>query len=73
MRNNKSLLNNKIVSLLKKIYFLPIILILYFFIISPLALISRLLRKDILNLKYNNQKTYWIKKNIRKINMKNQF
>ncbi len=69
----KRLLNKQFNSLLKKIYYLPIILITYFFIILPLALISRLLRKDILNLNYNNQKTYWVKKKISKINMKNQF
>jgi hypothetical protein len=33
----------------------------------------KLWRKDLLNLKFNNKKTYWIEKNEPKSKMKNQF
>ena len=33
----------------------------------------RLLGKDVLNLKYNTNKSYWIEKNGPKSKMKNQF
>ena len=33
----------------------------------------RIFNKDLLNLKFNKQKTYWIEKNDLKSNMKNQF
>jgi hypothetical protein len=52
----------------------PIIMALIFFIVvTPIGLIMRLLRKDLLNLKYNKNKSYWIEKNGPKSKMKNQF
>ena len=33
----------------------------------------KLFRKDLLNLGFNNKKTYWIEKNEPKSKMKNQF
>ena len=47
--------------------------IIYFLVVTPTGLIMRLLRKEILNLKYKKDKSYWIKKNEKKNNMKNQF
>ena len=40
----------------------PLILgIIFFFIITPIAIILKIMRKDILNLNYNNSiKSYWI-------------
>ena len=38
-----------------------------------LGLLMRLLGKDLINLKYNNNKSYWIEKNDPKSKMKNQF
>ena len=47
--------------------------IIFFFVVTPTGYVMRFLRKDILNLKYNNNKSYWIEKNNLKSNMKNQF
>ncbi len=52
----------------------PIIMIIIFFlVVTPIGLIMRILGKDLLNLKYNNKKSYWIEKNDLKSKMKNQF
>ena len=52
----------------------PIIMgIIFFLVVTPIGLIMRVFKKDILNLKYNNDKTYWVKKNGQKSKMKNQF
>ena len=52
----------------------PLIMgIIFFFVVTPIGLIMRLLRKDLLNLKYNKSRSYWIKKNGPKSKMKNQF
>ena len=41
----------------------PIIMgVIFFFVVTPTGLIMRILRKDLLNLKFNNNKSYWIKK-----------
>ncbi len=52
----------------------PIIMsIIYFFIITPIGLFMRIIGKDILGLKFNNNKSYWVKR-LSKINsMKRQF
>ena len=47
--------------------------VIFFFVVTPIGLLMRLLGKDILNLKYNNDKSYWIEKNGPKSKMKNQF
>ena len=78
------LINSKILTPFNRIWFKfgillgriisPIIMALIFFaVVSPIGLIMRLLRKDLLNLKYNNNKSYWIEKNGPKSKMKNQF
>ena len=52
----------------------PLILgIIFFLVVTPIGLIMRLFGKDLLNLKYNNNKSYWIEKNGLKSKMKNQF
>ena len=52
----------------------PIIMgIIFFFVVTPIGLLMRILKKDLLNLKYNNDKTYWIKKSNHKSKMINQF
>ena len=41
----------------------PIIMgVIFFFVVTPIGLLMRLLKKDLLNLKINDEKTYWIKK-----------
>ena len=78
------LLNSKVLIPLNKIWFKfgiilgkiisPIIMgIIFFFVVTPIGLIMRILGKDLLNLKYNNNKTYWIEKTGPKSKMKNQF
>ena len=78
------LLNSKILTPLNKLWFKfgiflgkiisPIILgIIFFLVVTPIGLIMRLLRKDVLKLKYNNNKSYWIEKSGPKSKMKNQF
>ena len=52
----------------------PIILgIIFFLIVTPTGILLRLFGKDVINLKYNNDSSYWIKKTGPKNNMKNQF
>ena len=47
--------------------------IIFFFVVTPIGLVMRLLSKDILNLKFNNESSYWIKKTGPISKMKNQF
>ena len=79
------LINSKILTPLNRLWFKfgiflgriisPIIMALIFFlVVTPIGLIMRLLKKDLLNLKYNKKnKSYWIEKNGPKSKMKNQF
>ena len=45
----------------------------FFFVVTPIAILMKLLKKDLLNLKFNNSDTYWIEKDEPKSKMKNQF
>jgi hypothetical protein len=47
--------------------------VIFFLVVTPTGLIMRLLGKDLLNLKFNDSKSYWIKKKGPKSKMKNQF
>ena len=47
--------------------------IIFFFVVTPIGLLMRILKKDLLNLEYNNDKSYWIEKKEPKSKMKNQF
>ena len=78
------LLNSKILNPFNKLWFKfgmilgriisPIIMsIIFFLVVTPIALIMKLLKKDILNLKFNKTNTYWIEKSGSKSKMKNQF
>ena len=52
----------------------PIIMgVIFFFVVTPISFVMKVLGKDILNLKQNNNNTYWIKKSGPKSKMKNQF
>ena len=52
----------------------PIVMgIIFFFIVTPISIIMKIFGKDLLSLKYNKQKSYWIKKDGSKSKMKNQF
>ena len=50
-----------------------VMMIIFFFIVTPIGLLMRIIGKDLLKLKFNKKKTYWIKKPEVKIKMKNQF
>ena len=78
------LANSKILTPLNKLWFRfgiflgkifsPLIMgIIFFLVVTPIGLIMRLLKKDILALKYNKKKSYWIEKTGPKSKMKNQF
>ena len=78
------LLNSSVLSPLNKIWFKfgillgnfisPIIMGLVFFTVVTLtAFLMRAFGKDLLNLKKNNKKSYWIEKSPIKSKMKNQF
>ncbi len=47
--------------------------IIFFVVVTPIAILMRLLRKDLLNLKFNKNNSYWIRKSGPKSKMKNQF
>ena len=52
----------------------PIIMgIIFFVVVTPIGIIMRLFKKDLLNLKFNKKETYWIDKKGPKSKMKNQF
>ena len=54
--------------------FAPLIMgIIFFLIVTPIGLIMKFFKKDLLNLKFNKDKSYWIKKTGPKSKMKNQF
>ena len=54
--------------------FNPIILgLIFFVIVTPIAILMKILNKDLLSLKYNSNNSYWIDKPEIKSNMKDQF
>ena len=78
------LLKSKLLTPLNKLWFRfgiflgkiisPIIMgFIFFLVVTPIGLIMRLLGKDVLNLKYNKERSYWIEKDGPKSKMKNQF
>jgi len=78
------IINSKVLSPLNKVWFKfgiflgkiisPIIMgIIFFFVVTPIAFLMRILKKDLLNLKYNKNSSYWIEKTDPKSIMKNQF
>jgi len=77
-------INSKLLSLLNKVWFKfglflgriisPILMgIIFFLVVTPIALLMRILKKDLLNLKFSKNNTYWIEKSGPKSKMKNQF
>ncbi len=59
--------------LLGKIISPLVLIIIFFIVVTPIGILMRILGKDLLNLKYSNQKTYWVEKTGPKSKMKNQF
>ena len=78
------MLDSKFLTPLNKIWFKfgillgsivsPIVMgVVFFAIVTPTSLIMKVLGKNLLNLKKNNKKTYWIERSKIKSKMKNQF
>ena len=78
------LVNSQLLTPLNKIWFKfgiflgkiisPIVMgIIFFFVVTPTGILMRLFQKDLLNLKFNKNKSYWIEKTGPKSKMKNQF
>ena len=78
------LMNSKILSPLNLLWFkfgillgkivAPVIMgVIFFLVVTPISIILKIFGKDVLNLKFNNNKTYWIVKDGPKSNMKKQF
>ena len=78
------IINSKILTPLNKVWFKfgiflgklisPVVMgIIFFLVVTPIAFLMRMLKKDLLNLKFNKNSSYWIKKNDTKSTMKNQF
>ncbi|WP_169036090.1 SxtJ family membrane protein [Candidatus Pelagibacter ubique] len=79
-----ALINSKILTPLNKVWMKfglilgkivsPLVMgLIFFFVVTPTGIIMRLLGKDLLNLKKKSASTYWIKKENKNNNMKNQF
>ena len=79
-----TLFNSKYLTPLNKLWFKiglilgrfisPIVIgIIFFLVVTPIAIIMKILGKDILGIKKNNKKTYWVNKTGPKSKMKNQF
>jgi hypothetical protein len=47
--------------------------IIFFAVVTPTGILMRIIKKDLLNLKFTNKNTYWINKSKIKSTMKNQF
>ena len=78
------LINSQILTPLNKLWFKfglllgkivsPIIMgIIFFLVVTPTAFIMKIIGKDLLNLNFNKEKSYWIEKTGPKSKMKNQF
>ena len=78
------LLNSKILTPLNKIWFKfgillgkiisPLVMgIIFFLVVTPIGFLMKMFKKDLLNLKFNKDKSYWIEKTEPKSKMKNQF
>ena len=78
------LFNSRLLTPLNKIWFKfglflgklisPLIMgIIFFLVVTPIGLLMRMIGKDLLNLKFNTNKSYWIEKDGVKSKMKNQF
>ena len=78
------LINSKILNPLNRIWFKfgillgkivsPTIMgLIFFVVVTPIGVLMRMIKKNFLNLKFDDSKSYWIKKDELKSKMKNQF
>mgnify|MGYP001243521008 CR=1 FL=1 len=50
-----------------------VMMIIFFLIVTPIGFVMKIIRKDILNLKFNKSLSYWIKRENKKTSMKQRF
>ncbi len=78
------ILNSRILTPLNKLWFkfgislgkivTPLIMgMIFFFAVTPIGILMKVLKKDLLNLQFNKKNSYWVDKNEPKSKMKNQF
>jgi len=78
------IINSKILTPLNKVWFKfgiflgkiisPIVMgLIFFLVVTPIAFLMRMLNKDLLNLKFSKNNSYWVEKTDSKSTMKNQF
>ena len=78
------IMNSSILTPLNKIWFrfgiflgnfiAPVVMgIIFFFVVTPIGLIMRLLGRDLIKLKNNNENSYWIEKKDAESSMRKQF
>ena len=78
------IINSKLLTPFKKIwiklgeilgkFIAPIVMgFIYFLIITPIGLFMRLIKKDLLSIKFHKEKSYWIKRSKNINTMKRQF
>jgi hypothetical protein len=78
------LINSRILTPLNKIWFKfgiflgkivsPTVMgLIFFLVLTPTGIFMRIIKKNFLNLKFDDSKSYWIKKDGLKSKMKNQF
>ena len=78
------LINSKILAPLNKVWFKfgillgsivsPVVMgMIFFLVVTPTGLLMRIFKKDLLNLEFNKNNSYWIEKTEPKSKMKNQF
>ncbi len=78
------ILNSKLLTPLNKVWFKfglllgkivsPIVMaVIFFTVVTPISFIMKIIGKDLLNIKFNNNKSYWVEKSGTKSKMKNQF
>ena len=72
------ILNSEVLTPLNKIWFRfgiflgkifsPLIMaLIFFFVVTPIGLMMRFIGKDVLNLKFNDDKSYWVEKRVQKV------
>jgi len=78
------LLNSRILSPFNRLWFkfglflgkivAPIVMgLIFYLVVTPTSILMKIFKKDLLNLKFNKKKSYWIEKNGPKSKMKDQF
>jgi len=78
------IINSKILTPINKLWFKfgiflgniisPLVMgIIYFVVVTPMALFLKVIKKDVLSLKKTKKSSYWKNKEIHNSNMKNQF